>query len=478
MAALVCDLCGGKLMMKAGGIAACDSCGMEHDADRMREKVQEIRGVVRIDNTHNVVNFLEMARTAFSAGNNAEAESYCNKTIEIDPKNAEAWFLKGKAAGSDTTFDEPRVAESTTAFIKALTFAPEETRESLAQEARDTILAYVNKYAALQMEIETNSKFYPDVQRELFKFADQCPVPVSALELKQAHVSYVHNRIDKYWKEEVQPLYKIHFKSFDLYKLEDYLGKISFCLLMLEVAAGNEKVACKADVQAYRLSVRMMEEALEQRGWDSELFFYADNFIDKAFQVNKHMKLGYHPEPENSVFYYPKYQLNEESAHKYRQNVRDFESKAKAVEAAILDREAKEREEKARIAKENAERIAAEYWSNRQEEKAALEYELAGITQQLASLQAELASLPVRREISQLESKMKGLYELMDTYSIFKGREKKLTQAQINETAAELQDLKKRLNGEVAELKGRIKPLEIRVSEITQRLTKPEQATA
>ncbi len=26
MAALVCDLCGGKLIMGAGGIAVCDSC--------------------------------------------------------------------------------------------------------------------------------------------------------------------------------------------------------------------------------------------------------------------------------------------------------------------------------------------------------------------------------------------------------------------------------------------------------------------
>ena len=41
MAALVCDLCGGKLMMGAGGIATCDSCGMEHSADRMKEKVRE-----------------------------------------------------------------------------------------------------------------------------------------------------------------------------------------------------------------------------------------------------------------------------------------------------------------------------------------------------------------------------------------------------------------------------------------------------
>ena len=84
MAALVCDLCGGKLVMGAGGIAVCDSCGMEHSADRMKEKVQEIKGTVRVDNTHMIENYLEMANNAYDADNNVEAESYCNKIIEIE----------------------------------------------------------------------------------------------------------------------------------------------------------------------------------------------------------------------------------------------------------------------------------------------------------------------------------------------------------------------------------------------------------
>ena len=98
MAALVCDLCGGKLVMGAGGIATCDSCGMEHGPDRMKEKIQEIKGVVSVDNTHMVANYLEMANNAYNADNNSEAESYCNKIIEIDPTTATAWMHKGKAA--------------------------------------------------------------------------------------------------------------------------------------------------------------------------------------------------------------------------------------------------------------------------------------------------------------------------------------------------------------------------------------------
>jgi len=48
MAALSCDICGGKLVMGAGSIAVCDSCGMEHNKDRMQEKIQEIKGSIEV----------------------------------------------------------------------------------------------------------------------------------------------------------------------------------------------------------------------------------------------------------------------------------------------------------------------------------------------------------------------------------------------------------------------------------------------
>ena len=139
MAALVCDLCGGKLIMGPGGIATCDSCGMEYSAIRMKEKVQEIRGTVRVDNTHMIDNYLEMAQTAQDAGNNAEAESYCNKIIEIDPTNYAAWMLKGEAAAWQSTLQNSRVDEGVNAFIKGINNAPEEEKEELIEVAKEQI---------------------------------------------------------------------------------------------------------------------------------------------------------------------------------------------------------------------------------------------------------------------------------------------------------------------------------------------------
>lgn len=61
MAALKCDICGGKLVAKSGGIFECDSCGMEYDKTRVQEMVQEIKGTVKVEGTVQVAGTVRVA---------------------------------------------------------------------------------------------------------------------------------------------------------------------------------------------------------------------------------------------------------------------------------------------------------------------------------------------------------------------------------------------------------------------------------
>lgn len=126
MEALVCELCGGKLTMKSGGIAVCEYCGIEYSSERIKERILEIKGTVRVDNTHMVNNYVEMATTALDAKNYAEAEKYLNRIIEIEPNNYWAWFQKGKAAGYMSSFRRTRLEEATMYFKKAFDLVPKE----------------------------------------------------------------------------------------------------------------------------------------------------------------------------------------------------------------------------------------------------------------------------------------------------------------------------------------------------------------
>ena len=139
MAALVCDLCGGKLVMGAGGIATCDSCGMEHSPERMKEKVQEVKGVVQVDSSHLVENYMRMAQNAYDSGNKAEAENYCNKILETVPNHQQAWLLKGRAAGWQSTLGNIRFSEAINCFANAVANTEETEKASVINECKQEV---------------------------------------------------------------------------------------------------------------------------------------------------------------------------------------------------------------------------------------------------------------------------------------------------------------------------------------------------
>ena len=98
MAALVCDICGGKLVVQSGGVAKCDSCGMEYTKERIQEKVQEIKGTVKIDGPVETVKgdaekerLLNMADDCFKKGNLDEARKIYKRVTEEYPNDWRGW---------------------------------------------------------------------------------------------------------------------------------------------------------------------------------------------------------------------------------------------------------------------------------------------------------------------------------------------------------------------------------------------------
>ena len=120
MAALACEICGGKLIMCSGGIAVCDNCGMEYRQDRIKEMIQEIRGVVQIDNSNMIDNWMKMGNSAANVGNYKEAYNYFTKVVEVDPQNWRAIFEKGEAAAYQSTPDNLRTEELRQGITTAL----------------------------------------------------------------------------------------------------------------------------------------------------------------------------------------------------------------------------------------------------------------------------------------------------------------------------------------------------------------------
>lgn len=102
MAALQCDICGGKLMGKPGGIFECDSCGMEYSTEWAKAKIQEIKGTVKVEGTvevkgtvrvegsANIEGLLKRGQMALEDKCWSKAEQVFDQILGIEPENAQA----------------------------------------------------------------------------------------------------------------------------------------------------------------------------------------------------------------------------------------------------------------------------------------------------------------------------------------------------------------------------------------------------
>ena len=115
MAALQCEICGGKLIGKPGGLFECEFCGTEYDTAWAKAKIQEIKGTVKIegtvqvagtvkidggiqmDNTQNIQKMLQRMFIALRDKEFEKGKELSEQVLAIDPENAEAYLGKWMA---------------------------------------------------------------------------------------------------------------------------------------------------------------------------------------------------------------------------------------------------------------------------------------------------------------------------------------------------------------------------------------------
>lgn len=115
MAMLQCDICGGKLKGRPGGIYECEFCGIEYDTAWAKEKIQEIRGIVQVEGTvevrgtvkveggANVSSLLKRAWLSIEDKQFDTAKSCFEQILNIEPELGEAHFGLGMATARFTT---------------------------------------------------------------------------------------------------------------------------------------------------------------------------------------------------------------------------------------------------------------------------------------------------------------------------------------------------------------------------------------
>ncbi|MCR4898449.1 MAG: hypothetical protein K5892_04400 [Acholeplasmatales bacterium] len=138
MKKILCEMCGSENLMKQSGMVICQDCGMRYTVEEIKSKIGS-KNNQTVNNTNKLTNYIEMARFAKEAGNYEEAENYCNKILEENPLNYEAWMIKGYATLWQSTMGKSREYEGIQAFIKGIKNAPKDEKDNLIRIASDQI---------------------------------------------------------------------------------------------------------------------------------------------------------------------------------------------------------------------------------------------------------------------------------------------------------------------------------------------------
>lgn len=111
---LVCDICGGQLVMDSSGeFALCEGCGMKYAKDTIRAKVDitENNSVLNTSEKREISNWKKLADNAYENSNYSEAYTYYCKLLEKDPEDWFSTYRKGMCIGWEASLNDMHIDE-------------------------------------------------------------------------------------------------------------------------------------------------------------------------------------------------------------------------------------------------------------------------------------------------------------------------------------------------------------------------------
>ncbi len=460
MKQLTCEMCGSTDLIKQDGVFVCQTCGCKYSIEEARkmmvEGTVEVTGTVKVDNSAAIENYLDMARNALDASNNKEADDYCNRIIEMDVTNWEAWFIKGKAVGWQSTLGNIRIAETINAFSKALENCPEENKEQLGEDCKTELK---NLQSALLSVRVKNFKTHPnedditglrsDVNTILtttVNFLLKAKIMIDAL-VNVQYARIINNGICDAW----QVVYKdyvgdeYHPSDYDLTRFISEGDYLIEALKLALVLCGDED----DDEELNELKIQIYENMVHMQG-----------------------------EVKNSQ----SYEVSFDGGFKHYNKSKNLTAQAKANRQSEID----EWNDKiiyikaigALKAKEAADQRRKEYWENHKDEKNRLEAEQKklqtekdNIVSQIAELDEQKENVPAMKQLSAIQSRIDELTAEKKALGIFKAKEKKAIQGKIDEVEAEATAMRKVLTSQQSEIEETIVPLRGRLSDIDNKIS-------
>ena len=410
-----------------------------------------------------------MAENALSAENNEEAESYCNKIIEIDVTNYRAWLIKGQAAGWQSTLRNPRLSESVSAFAKAIENAPEDEKEAVKEEAVDPITRLTNAMLSLRTDnfaknpCEENKNFiisdWKEMTLVLGQFIEATGIGVNPLSAFEQFPTNVNNAVVDAFSNVIFPEYNGDPNDPDdranKYEWQRFIEKTDCCIGLLEFAIALSDDDDERNIKRYKNAAYYQQMIIDSCSWKRDYSSYGGSYWNKEWMLTDSAK-----------------QNRRNKIAEYNKKIAELENAKKEEERAEEEAKRKAEEEARKAAEEEAKKRFEEYWAEHAEEKKTLEEEAASLKKQVSELETELENVPEKAEKDEASKQLRSLLVKRESLGIFKIKEKKAIQEEIDTVSAKVKTLEGKVNAAQKAIREKIDPLNKRINEINNELTK------
>ncbi len=523
MKQLTCEMCGSTDLLKQDGVFVCQTCGTKYSVEEakkmMIDGVVEVSGTVKVDDSEKITTYMSMAENAYSASNTAEAEAYCNRVIEIDPSNADAWLLKGKAAGWQSSLANSRIDEAIVCFKKAISFSSEEavdqTMELLGEELEvsatpkkfvthaafeelqkiSTALVKLSgdnfiKWPDKDEQIQTNNIFV-DCVTKLQKFSLDVEYDTTLGEILKPLVELVNTiSVTAYISTTLKDYNDEQFPN--RYEWERYYTRADNSISLLDQA---QKAVGLAPVGLENTAIQILDnmitihkKVIDSCPWKSD---YIDYLRDRPggyeSVVATIRACGNIPDPANNRYWHRDYSLTSAAKAARNRIIEALQNLKKSYQDLIKKQEEEEQRKRNEA-----------YWADHAEEKNYLGSERNTLQAQLRQLELQIAPFeieitkwnkkkqektPAMKEKQTLEKQAKELIERQVNLGFFNIIEKKSIQTQIDEISARLPSINQSIENEkkeqirlcnekIREIEQQAKPIKDKIADAEKRISK------
>lgn len=454
MKRLTCEMCGSTDLVKQDGVFVCQACGCKYSVEEARKMMiewpVEVTGTVKVDNSASVESYLSMARAACLAGNYGEAESYCNKSLEIEPAHAEAWLLKGKAAGWQTTALKSRLPEAVSSFTQAIGFCPEEKKESMLAEIRGEFVELALAAVSLHGR-NFSARPNQNHQDALIEMADEVSALAGQLgtqlgiryrqeDLIGPMADLLHTSAIDAYREIILPAYKGNPNDPNdkpgKYRFQDFINRGILCSELIEKAT---MICAELDARFIPYLKDMIvihRDACSACSWKT------------VYQNGRRV-------------WEKEYMLLDSAKAKRREAIEMFGKEITRIEREIKNREQAEKEK----------RIAA-FWAVHEEEKTAYEAEKRQLEEQIGLLKKEQEEAGGYKKLEELRAQIKELNVQINGLGVFRKKEKNALQEKVKELYGRIDAIKEEGKAACDIVQTKIDWMRSRINQIESELTK------